>query len=129
MEKEQRAEEWRPIEGVGGYYRYEISDAGRVRVSARMDSRGRSHESRLIRTFKNKHNGYHYCNFRSDGKTRQFRVHRLVMEAFVGVRPDGLVTDHINHDKSDNRLENLRYVTQRENLATRRGKWARNVAA
>ena len=46
----------------------------------------------------------------------QFRVHRLVMEAFVGLRPHDMVTNHKNGDKGDNRLENLEYCTQQENI-------------
>jgi len=41
--------------------------------------------------------------------------HRLVMEAFVGPRPDGMVIDHTNSDKIDNSVGNLRYVTWSEN--------------
>lgn len=41
---------------------------------------------------------------------RQY-LHRLVMSA-----PKGLVVDHINHDKNDNRRENLRLCTHQENL-------------
>jgi len=39
----------------------------------------------------------------------------VVYEAFVGDIPDGMVIDHINTNRADNRLENLRCVTQKEN--------------
>ena len=42
-------------------------------------------------------------------------VHRLVWMAFVGEIPDGMEIDHINCVRSDNRLENLRLVTHKEN--------------
>jgi hypothetical protein len=48
-----------------------------------------------------------------NGKQKQFRIHRLVMQAFNG--ESLLHIDHINGNKSDNRLENLRYVTNRQN--------------
>ena len=48
---------------------------------------------------------------------RSFHIHSLVMETFVGKRPEGMVIDHVNCDKTDNRLENLRYVTAEENLS------------
>jgi hypothetical protein len=37
-------------------------------------------------------------------------VHQLVIRAFVGECPEGYVVEHINQDKLDNRLANLRYV-------------------
>ena len=46
-------------------------------------------------------------------------IHRLVAETFIGVRPDGHVIDHINGISYDNRAENLRYCTNRQNLTFR----------
>lgn len=46
-----------------------------------------------------------------------FLVHALVMEAWVGQRPDGMVINHINGNKTDNRLENLEYCTRSYNMA------------
>jgi hypothetical protein len=42
-------------------------------------------------------------------------IHRLVAYTFIGVQ-ENLVIDHINGDKKDNRLENIRYVSQRQNM-------------
>lgn len=46
-------------------------------------------------------------------------VHRLVLEAFVGPCPKGMECRHLNGDSGDNRLENLRWGTPRENAADR----------
>lgn len=47
------------------------------------------------------------------------KVHRLVCEAFHGVAPfEGAVVIHINEDALDNRPENLKWGTQKENLNT-----------
>ena len=43
-------------------------------------------------------------------------VHQLVVRAFVGEKPEGNVVLHVNGDPCDNRLENLRYDTQSENV-------------
>jgi hypothetical protein len=42
-------------------------------------------------------------------------VHHLVAEAFIGARPAGLVTNHIDGDKLNNTPANLEYVTAAEN--------------
>lgn len=57
--------------------------------------------------------GTGYYRVRVDGKI--YRVHRLVAETFIP-NPAGLPEiDHINRDRSDNRVENLRWATRSEN--------------
>ena len=46
---------------------------------------------------------------------KKVQVHRFVYECYHGIIPDGLVTDHINDDRIDNRLYNLQLLTQQEN--------------
>ena len=48
---------------------------------------------------------------------KNYKVHRLVCEAFHGPAPDGMpVVLHLNEDALDNRPKNLRWGTQKENL-------------
>lgn len=58
--------------------------------------------------------GYYCCQL--DGKT--VSPHRLVAIAFLGLpyNFNGLVVDHINEDKLDNRVNNLQILTNSENL-------------
>lgn len=56
-------------------------------------------------------NGYVRYNL----KGKLYSAHRLVYETFVGPIPQGMVIDHINGIKDDNRLENLRCISQSEN--------------
>lgn len=55
--------------------------------------------------------GYLMVNINKKGH----RVHHLIYETFIGPIPVGMVIDHINHVTCDNRLENLRIVTQQAN--------------
>ena len=57
--------------------------------------------------------GYAQVNLRQLSKSRSMKVHRLVMLAFKG--DSELFVNHKNGIKTDNRLENLEYVTAKEN--------------
>lgn len=95
---------WKDIKGYEGIY--QVSNLGRVKnvnrdkvLSTRYDEKG-------------------YCtsNLFINGSGKNFRNHRLVYEAFIGEIPQELEIDHINTIRSDNRLENLRVVTHKENM-------------
>lgn len=64
-----------------------------------------------------------------EGKIRKYvRLHVLVLSAFVGGPPDGMThptVAHCNGDRSDNRLSNLRWASQRDNISDKRlhGTW------
>lgn len=65
--------------------------------------------------FTDNHIGYLSVGLTNNEGQRNFYVHRLVYMTFVGTIPDGMQINHINHNKSDNRFENLEVVTVSEN--------------
>jgi hypothetical protein len=76
---------------------------------------------RLLRGTRNKL-GYISINIRKrfiDGSraTLMKPVHQMVLETFVGPRPEGMVCRHLDGNPSNNRLENLRWGTVQENMA------------
>lgn len=59
--------------------------------------------------------GYAMIKLCKDKEREHHSVHRLIYEAFNGKIPAGLMIDHVNMIKSDNRLENLRLATRAQN--------------
>lgn len=101
-------ERWIAVPGYEG--RYEVSDGGRVRSIIRAP--------RLKNPSPKGRGGYvrvRLSDKSATGKMTDHLVHRLVMRAFVGPCPDGMVVCHNNGSSDDNRLANLRYDTPAEN--------------
>ena len=59
------------------------------------------------------HSGYLYIRITVNEKAKQFSLHRLAWLYTHGYLPEFI--DHINHDRSDNRIDNLREVSRIEN--------------
>lgn len=108
---DEQQEIWKPIAGYEG--RYEVSNLGRVRSFHR---RG----CRILRlSDRGAPDNYLIVSLALNGRTRTRLVHHLVLLTFVGPRPEGMVACHTNDVPHDNRLENLRWDTQEENMADR----------
>lgn len=60
--------------------------------------------------------GYLRVQLHKEGKMKCFRVHRLVWMAFNGEIPDGYEVNHIDEDKTNNRLINLNIMTHKQNV-------------
>lgn len=104
-------EDWCAIAGHPGY---EVSTRGRVRsLVFRNGVSERSRQQPLIMAVHKNPRGY--MTVMLSGRKRH-RVHRLVLEAFVGTAP-GMEVGHLNGDRADNRLSNLAWVTGLENKA------------
>ena len=75
------------------------------------------------RKLRGRDNGYGYLQVRlpiARNVYRNFKVHDLVMRAYVGEKPRDCDVDHINFDRDDNRLINLRYLSIHINRGRKR---------
>lgn len=109
-------ETWLPVVGWEGLY--EVSDQGRVRSLPRevaFGERTRVVPSRILKPGRDVH-GKLYVNLSNGSLRRVQRVHRLVLEAFVGPRPEGMEGCHFDDDNENNRLSNLRWDTHSGNM-------------
>lgn len=108
---------WRPVKGFEGYY--EVSNMGNVRSIDRIVKRGRFCEKRkshpLSVVISSGTKGYCFVNLNINGKTYSKKVHRLVADAFIPNPYNKPCVDHINTIRTDNRAENLKWATYKEN--------------
>ena len=110
-------EKWLPVAGYEGYY--EVSDMGRVRSVRRSvefrDGRSRTYEAQIRRLTPQAPYGHLTVGLKRGGSRVTVRVHRLVLESFIGPCPEGMEGCHNDGDSSNNRLSNLRWDTSSAN--------------
>lgn len=115
FDEAEQAEEWRPVVGFEGLY--EVSDRGRVWSDVRTGNGKRG--GFLTPAWSGRkaypNNIYLTVGLYRDRKRYRRSVHRLVAEAFLGLRPAGLVVRHGPGGQADNSLGNLSYGTYSEN--------------
>lgn len=117
-----KEERWKPVVGMEPLY--EVSDVGRVRSKHATGRPTKSPEHVLAQQSNRK--GYRRVALHAAGRGYTVVVHRLILEAFVGLQPSAIhQANHKNGIKWDNRLSNLEWVTPVENNrhAVRNGWW------
>lgn len=94
---------WKPVTSYEGYY--EVSNTGTVRHVGKSNGLGGCITQK----------GYKIVVLCKEKYRRTIAVHRIVATHFVGPKPHGMVTNHIDGVKLNNRASNFNYVTCSEN--------------
>lgn len=94
--------------GVSGY---EVSNRGRIK---RIGGGQGFRPGKFLSPNKSS-NGYLQVRLTTDGSQKVIAVHKLVAEVFFGKRPNGLHIRHLDGNKQNNSVDNLRYGTAKEN--------------
>lgn len=94
---------WRPIKGWEDHYM--------------IDTLGRVFSFKTVRFIKGATGraGYRQITL-SNGAPKQFKLHRLIAQAFIPNPQNKRFINHINGLKTDNKIENLEWVTNSENV-------------
>lgn len=98
---------WKPVVGYEGFY--EVSNLGRVKSFVK------DKDGKILKGGKHDFGYIKYSLHSIDG-IKQILGHRLVAQAFISNPENKPYIDHINGITCDNRVENLRWCTQKENL-------------
>lgn len=99
-------EQWKTIEGFSNY---EVSNTGKVRNKK---------TKRILKGTPSARQPYLCVGLKEDnsGKRVTLRIHRLVALAFIPYMREDLFVDHIDNNKTNNHVGNLRPCTNRQNL-------------
>ena len=106
---------WKPIKGFEGLY--EVSNKGMVKSLARQVMNRGKLQSRPERILKQRKDKRGYCSvvLCKEGRIYPKAVHRLVADAFILNPENKPVVDHVDTNASNNKVDNLRWCTQKEN--------------
>ena len=120
---------WKDIKGFEGIYK--ISDLGNIKSLSRYDHyiNGKSRfRKELILKQRKDNTGYFRVCLTKDKKQKVFHVHHLMAISFLNHSTDNrkIVIDHINNNRSDNKLDNLQIISNRENTSKDRSGYSSN---
>ncbi|CAL5983701.1 Conserved_hypothetical protein [Hexamita inflata] len=104
--QEELIEEYRDIDD---FENYEVSNLGQIR---------NKQTGRILKQ-RDRNNGYLSINLRQNKIKKTYLIHRLVAQAFLENPNNYNEIDHINHDKYNNNVYNLRWISKSENSRNR----------
>ena len=102
---DKKIEKWVNVKGFEGLYM--VSNFGNI---------SSGYQNKILKPHKTT-NGYYFINLYKNKVQNPKTVHSVVAESFLNHIPNGqtIVVDHIDNDKTNNNLDNLQLITQREN--------------
>jgi hypothetical protein len=110
---------WKDIPDYEGYY--QVSNMGRVksllRIIQKSNNRIMTFQPKILSLNKHYKNGYFSVHLRIFDKVERKSVHRLVGLLFLDAVKDKLEINHIDSEKSNNRYDNLEWVSRSENAS------------
>lgn len=116
-------EQWKNVDKYDGLYM--VSNLGNIksleRTIIKRNGAKVMFEEKILKNSLTS-SGYLGVSLSKNGVRRTFRNHVLVAISFLNHEPNGhkLIVDHINDNKTDNRVDNLRVISQRKNLSRRK---------
>lgn len=103
---------WKDIKGYEGLY--QVSNYGNIKRLARCQLDGRHLKEKLF-NLNVSGDGYIMVGLTKNKQRTMYYVHRLVAEQFIPHEKDKYEVDHIDTDRTNNHVDNLRWVTRSEN--------------
>ena len=94
---------WKDL--IGYDNKYQVSNLGNVRLKK---------DNEILKQYNCK--GYKYVTLNYENKNHNFRVHRLIAKTFLNDYSDDCVVMHLDNNPQNNKIENLKCGTQKENI-------------